>query len=123
VRIGAALAVLLVAAAGSGGEAPAYTVKMQPGVTPRRTAAEIAALARGRVVEVECNDGKAHRNAYSHPERRDGGPIWIVRTATRSGCVRSLFVDDETLEVLGSGQRGCGPPASYIDVEKLRKEP
>jgi hypothetical protein len=112
-RAAAILAILLAGSAYA--EPPAYSVTIDPGVRPQRTAAELAARFSERVTSVECQRGQT----LEDPD----GIFWIVRRTRPSGCVRSTYIDDATGEAFGYGRHNCGPAPTYIDVERLQKAP
>ncbi|HVH04856.1 MAG TPA: hypothetical protein VNE71_02520 [Myxococcota bacterium] len=91
-------------------------------MVPRHTAAEAVTASGLDATEVEVNDGVELRQSNPY---EGAGPIWIVRRVTSNGCLTVVFVDDATLAVLDSstGGRGRCRAPSYIDVQKLIKEP
>jgi hypothetical protein len=127
-RVTAALLIWLSATSAAAQPAD-YRVEIQAGVLPRMSPSSVAAyvlaaVRRGqaagdrepRVVSVECDGGVKFRSHFSHPERRNGGPIWMVRLkgrfvnhhtgpGARSATMASAsyLVDDETGEFLGWG--------------------
>jgi hypothetical protein len=134
----------LLLASGAIAQSADYVVKIQPGVTPRMSPSGVAAhvLAAARrvhaeegseptVVSVECDDGVEYRSHFTHPERRNGGPIWTVRLTgrfvnhhtgpgARSVTVNSAsyVIDDETGEVMGHGMSDGG---RGLDPNRLTK--
>jgi hypothetical protein len=109
-------------------------------MSPSAVAAYVLAAANGqegsepKVVGVECNDGVEFRSHFSHPERRNGGPVWTVRLTGRfvnhhtgglgapsvTHSSASYVIDDETGELLAYGTSGGGGGRS-IDPGRLTK--
>ncbi len=123
-----------------------FKVTIAPGVTPRLSASAVAGMvdsalqssAAGRtlvssdsvtVSAVECLDGAEYRSHFSHPDVRDGGPIWIVRMEGRFVSKRRqdtpwhekgfYVVDDDSGAILAFGGSPARPGVAP-DPERLK---
>jgi len=121
------ISALLLAASGglqtamdAGAEDPAYSVEIEPGVSPRMKASEVVELLpanqRTKVLSLECMSKQTFLSRYRGPvvPAFDSKTVWVVRVNVRffrphynslptSSRITTHIIDDETGGGLGTG--------------------
>jgi hypothetical protein len=122
-----AIAALLLAASGglqvsadAGAEDPAYSVEIEPGVSPRMKASEVVELFpakdQAKVLSLECMSKQTFLSRYSGPAVPvfDSKTVWVVRVKVpffrphynsppTSSKITTHIIDDENGGGLGTG--------------------